>query len=192
MNVQDPELFAMGQAFDAVKNLNKAQVSRILQWIKDRFGIVEAKAYIEATPDVIYVEAAKSEDNILPGSIEVSEQEEQKVRKSSKAKDLVDFETVLDLFTEAKVKKISSKIILMAAYLQEKQKFSEISSYDINFRLKRIGHGVQNISSSINAILKRKPAIMTLLDSRDDKGEKLTRKRYQVTPEGLKIARSFL
>ena len=183
MNVQDPELFAMGQAFDAVKTLNKAQVSRILQWIKDRFGIVEAKAYIEATPDVIYVEAAKSEDNILSGSVEISEQEEQKVRKSSKAKDLVDFETVLDLFTEAKVKKISSKIILMAAYLQEKQKFSEISSYDINFRLKRIGHGVQNISSSINAILKRKPAIMTLLDSRDDKGEKLTRKRYQVTPE---------
>ncbi len=100
---------------------------------------------------------------------------------------------MLDLFAEANVKKVSDKILLMAAYLQERLNFKEISSYDINFRLKRIGHGVQNISSSINGILKRKQREAPLMmELKKEGASKQARRKFRVTDDGLKKARSFL
>ena len=78
----------------------------------------------------------------------------------------------------------------MAAYLQERHNFKEITTYDINFRLKRIKHGVTNISSLINGILKRKPQ---LLDEIKKEGQtKHARRKFRVTEEGLKVVKNYL
>jgi hypothetical protein len=181
---QDPEITAMSQAFEALKGLDGAQIGRVLHWIKGRFGVRETK--LTAVPAAAVTPAAVEE--IIPAPAVEPKQEPK--APVSKKRDLMDFDTVLDLFSESTVKKVSSKILLMAAYLQERHNFKEISSYDINFRLKRIGHGVQNISSSINGILKRKPQLMIEMN-RDDSSRR-ARRKFRVTVEGIKVARGFL
>lgn len=190
---QDPEIIAMSETFEALKHLSTEQIRRIIHWIKDRFGLVEGKAPAEPTVTISEPVPARKEEVIAEAVPEPIVKEEPPAPKPPHKKDLIDYDTVLDLFAEANVKKVSDKILLMAAYLQERLNFKEISSYDINFRLKRIGHGVQNISSSINGILKRKqreaPMMMEL---KKEGASKQARRKFKVTDEGLKKARSFL
>ncbi len=202
----DPEILAMSKSFEALKNLRKSQVKRVVVWISDRCGLTEGKECEEATFFTLEPEELKTEP-VEEAEVEVEdedefEDEEIKGKKESKRgrksdkdnekekKDLTDFDTVLDLFAESKVSKASSKILLMAAFLQEKQGFKEVSSYDINFRLRRIGHGIQNISSAINTVLKKKPALMIEVDK--NSSERQSRRRLKVTPEGIKAARKLL
>jgi hypothetical protein len=193
---QDPEIIAMSETFEALKHLQRPQIRRIVHWVKDRFGLIEGKAPAEPVVSVSAGEPApapapvKEEKVTLEAAPAPAVIEEPPKPKPPQKRELIDFDTVLDLFSESNVKKVSSKILLMAAYLQERHNFKEISSYDINFRLKRIGHGVQNISSSINGILKRKPQLM--IELKKDGASKQARRKFSVTVEGLKVARGFL
>jgi hypothetical protein len=192
---QDPELVAMSQTFDALKSLNSVQVKRIIHWVKDRFGLVDGQAstpaeVIPAAPKVVTkVEVPSAAAPATAATPAPAAPAAPATSKPPHQRDLLDYDTVLELFAEATVKKVSGKILLMAAYLQERHNFKEISSYDINFRLKRIGHGVQNISSSINSILKRKPQLMVEIEK--EGSAKQSRRKFKVTVEGLKVARSY-
>jgi len=168
----DPELQAMSQVFEALKSLNNGQQRRIIHWVRDRLSSPE--------PEIIQPAPAPEAETIKP---------EPEIIQVDK-KDLTRFDTVLDLFAESNVKKATSKILLMAAFLQERHNYHEFSSYDVNFRLKRIGHGVTNISSLINGILNKKPALMMQLDSENH--SKQARRKFKVTAEGIKVAKSYL
>jgi hypothetical protein len=173
----DPELHAMSLVFEALKNLDNGQRRRILGWVKDRLEAtaaptVEGEAAAMTTAPQALIPPAPA------------------APKPPAKKDLANFETALDLFSESSAKKSTSKVLLMAAYLQERHNYKEISSYDINFRLKRIGHGVTNISSLINGILKRKPHLLIQVDA--ENLPKQARRKFRVTVEGLTVARSFL
>jgi hypothetical protein len=190
---QDPEIIAMSETFEALKHLSTDQIRRIIHWIKDRFGLVEGKAPAEPIVSISEPVTAREEEVIPEAVPEPIVKEEPPAPKPPQKKDIIDYDTVLDLFAEANVKKVSDKILLMAAYLQERLNFKEISSYDINFRLKRIGHGVQNISSSINGILKRKQREAPLMmELKKEGASKQARRKFKVTDEGLKKARTFL
>lgn len=179
----DPELHAMSLVFDALKELDNGQRRRIIQWVKDRLQTnleeIPAPAPVPA-PQTVVAPAAPA-----PAPAPVAE-----APRVPAKKDLAHFETAMDLFAESSAKKSTSKVLLMAAYLQERHNYKEISSYDINFRLKRIGHGVTNISSLINGILKRVPHLLVQVDA--ENLPKQARRKFRVTVEGLNVARSFL
>lgn len=171
--VYEPELQAMSQVFEALKDLDNGQRQRIINWVTDR---------LKSPP----TETSPSSDVSHMKDYDSSRYK----TRTSGPKKIADFETVLDLFSAASVKKSTSKVLLMAAYLQERHNYKEIGSYDINFRLKRIGYKVTNISSLINGLLNRKPHLLVQVGTEEH--QKRGRRKFQVTVEGLKIASGYL
>jgi hypothetical protein len=180
----DPEIVAMNKVFNVFRNLDNGKRERIIHWLTDRFGLTGDKPPPELTqPANVNI---KKQTETKP----IVEEKPAEAVKTLKKRGIEQYDTVLDLFSEARVKKSTGKVLLMAAYLQERHHFKEITTYDINFRLKRIKHGVTNISSLINGILKGKPQ---LLDEIKDEGQtKHSRRKFRVTEEGLKVAKSYL
>ncbi|MCP5051216.1 MAG: hypothetical protein GY940_28885 [bacterium] len=177
--VYEPELHAMSLVFEALKDLDNGQRRRIINWVSDRLKSPGTNESVQT--------AATGKDPHTPGKITKKKED---APAKPKKKDISDFDTVLDLFAESEVKKSTAKVLLMAAYLQERHSYKEISSYDINFRLKRIGYKVTNISSLINGLLNRKPHLLVQVGAEEH--QKRGRRKYQVTKEGLKIARGYL
>lgn len=195
--VFDPELQAMSDVYETLKSLTNMQRQRILQWVKDRLEseatmgfVASARPVDEAGADKVIriVRAGKGTEKTETD--EVTSETTPKVTKPTGPKTLADYETALELFSESNVKKATNRVILMAAYLQERHNFKEISSYDINFRLKRIGFGVTNISSLINAILNRVPKL--LVQEGAEEHTKQARRKYRMTPEGIALAKSLM
>lgn len=188
----DPEISAMNEALDALKNLDNGQRKRVVDWITARYRLNEVSKFQspmeeKVTEAVEIIQPAEvpavSKRGRKPGA--------KKLGGVAGEKDITDYETVLDLFSESNVKKVSSKILLMAAYLQEKLKFEEISSFDINSRLKRIKHGVTNISSAINGLVKKRPQLLAVVEKPGEE-EKPSRRKFRVTEEGLRMVKTFL
>ena len=150
------------------EGLSKAQISRLVSGLEDYLGVKllnrSTRQFSLTDEGQVYLEHARG---LL---------EENKLIESQ--------------FSEARVKKSTGKILLMAAYLQERHNFKEITTYDINFRLKRIKHGVTNISSIINGILKGKPQLLD--EIKNEEQTKHARRKFKVTEEGLKVAESYL
>lgn len=189
----DPEISAMNETLDALKTLNNGQRKRVVDWITARYRLNEVSKF--ETPEEEEQTGAEEIEQPVEkalGRRRGRKPGPQKGRAAAADKsDIKNYETVLDLFSEANVKKVSSKILLMSAYLQEKLKFEEISSFDINSRLKRIKHGVSNISTAINGLMKKKPQLLTEIEKPGEDG-KSSRRKFKVTEEGLKLAKTFL
>jgi hypothetical protein len=100
------------------------------------------------------------------------------------------YRSIETLFLSSNVKTVASKILLAAAYLQEKLSFEEISGFDINSRLKKMGYGVANISTAMNPLLRKKPPLIIQIKKAGD--SKQARRKFRVTEEGLIAARSYL
>ena len=182
----EPEINALNIIFAALKDLNPRERKRVLKWAKERFGLTGDKppAKVSRTGKTRTETAAVSDQKTI-----VTEEPQETAKKVRKKK-IKDFETVLDLFSAADPKTSTEKVVLMAAYLQEKQDFQEISPYDISFRLKRIHSVVSNTSNVINEILKRKPPLMVEIKREDQ--VKSSRKKLKVTRKGLKYAYDLL
>lgn len=189
----DPEISAMNETLDALKNLDNGQRKRVVDWITARYRLNEVSKF-ETPEEEKQTETAEIEEPTekAVGRKRGRKPKARKVRAAGMDKsDIKNYETVLDLFSEANVKKVSSKILLMSAYLQEKLKFEEISSFDINSRLKRIKHGVTNISTAINGLMKKSPQLLMEIEKPGEEG-KSPRRKFRVTEEGLKLAKTFL
>lgn len=183
----EPEINALNIIIAALEDLNVRQRKRVLKWAKERFGLTGDKppANVSRTGKARTETAAAADRKTI-----VTEEEPQETAKKVRKKKIKDFETVLDLFSAAGPKTSTEKVVLMAAYLQEKQDFQEISPYDISFRLKRIHSVVSNTSNVINEILKRKPPLM--VEIKIENQVKSSRKKLRVTRNGLKYAYDLL
>jgi hypothetical protein len=178
----DPEIIAMNKVLNIFRILDNEKRKRIIHWLKDRFGLTVDKPPHALTQPLNIKKQTKSKP--------IVKEEPEKAVKPLEKRGIKQYDTVLDLFSEARVKKSTDKILLMAAYLQERHNFKEITTYDINFRLKRIKHGVTNISSIINGILKGKPQLLDEIKNKEQ--TKHARRKFKVTEEGLKVAESYL
>jgi len=181
----DPEISAMNDVLEAFKYLDNGERKRIVDWLTARFKLDEPFVPGQTAVETIERPPIPRPTRLKPGPKKKTEADGPPLEK-----DVTHYDTVMDLFAEANAKKVSSKILLMAAYLQEKLNIKEISSFDINSRLKRIRHGVTNISSSINGLLNRDPKLMDVIEKPGS--GKGSRRKFKVTDEGLRIANGFL
>ncbi|MGE5342364.1 MAG: hypothetical protein ACM3SY_12885 [Candidatus Omnitrophota bacterium] len=193
----DQEIVALSETFDALKKLDKPKIRRILNWIRDRLDIMEGKTFGEISPELSLSESPeaplpKNKNNKkLTRNKKMKPEPAPKTRGKSGKKTIADYDSVNDLFKDANLKRVSDKILLMAAYLQEQQNYKELSSFDINLRLKRLGVGVPNISSSINGIMNKKVKLLEEITKKEGNA-KAMRRKYRVTEEGLKVANNYL
>lgn len=101
-----------------------------------------------------------------------------------------DFDSIENLFLRVNTKKVSHRILLVAAYLQEKGNLDEVSSLDINSHLKKLGYGVSNITTLINGLLKKTPPQIVV--TKKEGGTKQSRRKFRVTEKGFKDAKGFI
>ncbi len=205
----DPELIAMNRVSDVLKYLSHGQRIRVIDWAKARFNLIEEKpvevvaaAEIPATgetPAATFTEPKTpitSIEPIVEPPASAVEPEETKIKpaavktKQAAGKIFADFETIDDLFLMATAKKVSHRILLVAAYLQEKGNLHEVSSLDINSQLKKLGYGVSNITTLINGLLKKTPPQIIVTKKEGD--TKQSRRKFKVTEKGFKDAQSFI
>lgn len=210
----DPEVNAMHEVLEVFKYLRQDERIRIIDWIKARFNLTGELPKVETTPTVkpapaeTIEEEGESEETTITddsGSEEMEESiaeeaEESLVprkRKPGRPKatpveagevNFGQFDSIEELFLVSDVKKVSQRILLAAAYIQEKGNLTEVSSLDINKELKKLGYGVTNITTLINGLTKRK-----LMDVTKKEGStKQARRKFKVTPEGFKVAKQFV
>ena len=192
---QDPEIDALSRVYDTLTGFNNAQIKRTIDWVISKFGLSEEKPPVKV-----------SEHQVAPPPVEPTEPVRELVKKrrgrrpqkaqptpqpeQTAVTGFMKFDTVEDLFFSSNVRTAASKILLVAAYLKEKHNLNEFSSFDINSRLKKVGDGVQNITNSINTLMDKEPPLLIQTGKMGD--TKQAKRKFQVTEEGLRIARNYL
>ena len=162
----EPELKAMNDVYNVLNNLEDEAKQRVIQWVASKFALT---APIKNLID--------SKQELDDGKI-ISD------------KDLSSFESVADVFADAKVKTEPDKVLVVGAYLQKKKDVSELTSREINRELKHLGHGVKNITVTINSLMKKKPQLM--IQTWKDGKSKQAQKKYKVTTEGFSAATKMI
>jgi len=199
----DDEINALSKVYDSLKGLNNAQVKRIIDWVTSKFAldmhpdlkVVERK--VEPSPEPAPVESAeavvipgKKRRGRPPAKVRLTTVEEQPQTTAPETTGFDQYDTFEDLFFSSDARTITAKILLAAAYLQEKKKIKEFGSSDLSAMMKKIGQVVQNISASINVLLMKKPPL--LIQAGKSEAKKHARRSYCVTEEGLRIARNYI
>lgn len=211
---QDPEINAMSQVVEVLAGLDNRQITRILDWISSKFELTESERKqqpsIKQPADVVEEKITAEEPTEVssepanldgkavepaPPGAEVEVEAEAKDKTvtrtpSTKGLGLKRFKSIENLFLASNIKTVASRILLAAAYLQEKHNFKEVSSFDINSRLKKMGYGITNITTAINGLLAKKPPLM--VQTRKVGDTKQAKRKFIVTEDGLKIAKTYL
>jgi hypothetical protein len=199
----DDEINALSKVYESLKGLNNAQVKRIIDWVTGKFALDkhpglkaverEVGPSAEAAPAASAegaVEPIKKRRGRPPAKAKLIVEEEQPETAAVGIPVFLKYDTFEDLFFSSNAKTITAKILLAAAYLQEKKNIKEFGSSDLNAMMKKIGQAVQNISASINVLLMKKPPLLKQAGKRGAK--KHARRAYCVTEEGLRIARNYI
>ena len=204
---QDREIDALSNVYESLKGLNNAQIRRILEWVTGKFEL-------EKQPDLKAVErevepTPQPEPVPTPGEAAepaVKPLKKRRGRKPGKKKRMVEetppqpvesgitgfikYDNFEDLLLFSKAKTNTAKILMAAAYLQDKSNLKEFGTYDISALFKKIGEEVNQPSSALNNLMTKKPPLL-LQTGTQGTGIK-SRRKFRVTEEGLRIARYYI
>jgi hypothetical protein len=197
----DEEINALSNVYESLKGLNNRQVKRIIDWVTSKFNLDKPEAIRAVTPEAAvspqpvpqepaeaFVEPVRKRRGRKPGKAMPGVEVSQPV--VSGIKGFMKYDALEEIFSASTVKRIGQKILLTAAYLQEKENFKELSSYDVSSRLKKIGKDIKNASVAINGLMSKKPP---LLIQTGTLGVGLKSRRiFRVTEEGLKVAKTYI
>lgn len=185
----DQEINALSNVYEALKGLNNDQIKRIIDWVTSKFSLDEPEAFTSpgeaAEP---FVEPVKKRRGRKPGKEKPGVEETKPVAAGIKG--FMKYDSLKEIFSASTAKRIGAKILLVAAYLQEKENFRELSSYDVSSRLKKIGEEIKNSSVAINGLMSKKPPL--LLQTGTQGTSLKSRRKFRVTEEGLRIARNYI
>lgn len=199
----DDEINALSEVYESLKGLNNAQRKRIINWVAGKFALDkqpdlkagEREAEPSAEPVLagaaeVAIEPVKKRRGRPPTKAKLIGEEEQPGTAAPRIPVFAKYDSFKDLFSSSNAKTITAKILLAAAYLQEKKNIKEFGSSDLNAMMKKIGQVVQNISASINILLMKKPPLLKKAGKSGIK--KHARRAYAVTEEGLRIACNYI
>lgn len=199
--VIDPEISAMERVLQLFQPLRQDQRKRIHDWLNSRFNLTGAVAKGETVEEEAKQEPAAVETDV-PEATDSQKQDEGSVSQPSTvepveeeppvavSRDLKAYDSLDDLFKVTELKRVGHRILLAAAYLQEKKNFTELTSLEINNALKQIDLGVPNITLAINRLVDKVPQVMVV--TRKEGSTKQSRRNFQVTEEGVRQAMDFI
>jgi len=93
-------------------------------------------------------------------------------------------------FSKAKPEVQTEKVLVVAFWLQEYQQIDDLDSQRINTELKHLGHGVSNITRTLEYLMETKPAMV--IQTRKSGSSQQARKSFRVTTEGANRVRSMI
>ena len=162
----EPELKAMNDVYDALKNLEDEAKKRVIDWVIGKFSLGQQKRKLAAASE------ETSEDS------------------GAKRVEFTSFKSVADLFAKTNLRTDADKVLIMAAYLQETKNVGELAGREINKQLHHLGHGVSNITATITSLMNKKPQLM--IQTRKEGKTKQAQKKYKVTDEGFATAKKMI
>ena len=189
---QDVELNVMSQTYQLLRNLKDGEQRRVINWLADRLHIGSKGGIAPSQTVVSRVEAstraAKSTRDSgsrkaaavvaeMPGDVEAIVTE------------LTNY-SIQGLFERVQTKTDVARVLLVAAYLQERGGADELGSRSINKELKSVGRGIKNITQAINSLLKKDPALLVML--RKTTKSQQGKKRCRVTELGMQKVKEAL
>ena len=144
----DNEINALSKVYESLKGLNNDQVKRIIEWVTSKFNLDKqpdlktGEKSIGISPQPappLPGEAAQpaavprgKKRGRKPGQKKLMVEEKQPQPTTEDRTGFMKHDTFEDLYFSANAKTITAKILLAAAYLQEKKKIKEFGSSDIN------------------------------------------------------------
>jgi hypothetical protein len=93
-------------------------------------------------------------------------------------------------FSKARPEVQTEKALVVAFWLQEYQQIDDLDSQRINTELKHLGHGVSNITRTLEHLMDTKPAMV--IQTRKSGSSQQARKSFRVTTEGANRVRSMI
>ncbi|MGD2091158.1 MAG: hypothetical protein PVH61_33595 [Candidatus Aminicenantes bacterium] len=199
----DPEIKALSNAYEALKGLDNDQITRIIDWVTSKFELNQhpdletGPGEVDLSPQPVPVEAVepaaepiKKRRGRKPGQVRRRIEETPPQPVAVALKGFMKYDSLEEIFNVSTTKKSGAKMLLAAAYLQEKENLKELSSYDISSRLKKIGEEVKHPSAAINSLIRKKPPL--LLQTGTHGASAKSRRKFRVTEEGLRIAKKYI
>ena len=195
----DPEINALSNVYEVLKGFNNDQIKRIINWVTGKFELdkppdlqtVQNEVALSPQPaPEETVEPVKKRRGRKPGKVQPAAEETQPQTVPSQLKGFLKYDSLKEIFNASTSKRPGEKMLLAAAYLQEKENFKELSSYDISSSLKKIGEKVNHPSAAINSLVSKKPPLL-LQTGTHGAGVK-SRRKFRVTEEGLKTAKKYI
>ena len=164
----DPEIEAIAKSYEVIKDLDPASKKRVISWLVNKFQYTVDDAH---------------HTNMHAGGSGMMNAGNNAEAAKVLPEDLTGFETAEALYTSLFTKTEPEKVLVVAAYLQEKEGLSELGGRRINSELKKIGEGVKNITAAISSLTKKTPPLMT--QSKKEGSSPQAKKQYQVTADGI-------
>jgi hypothetical protein len=100
------------------------------------------------------------------------------------------FGSIADLFAAATPAKDSERALVVGYWFQILQGEPDLDSHMINKELKHLGHGVANITQTLNSLINKKPQLA--IQTRKSGGSQQARKRYKITSAGQQVVERML
>ncbi|HEY2007989.1 MAG TPA: hypothetical protein VGH23_03295 [Rhizomicrobium sp.] len=160
---QDGEIQAMAIASRALDELDEAARKRVLAWLCQRFGGGHLPIAAKVTGIATPIFAAE------PGT---------------------GFAAFAELFDAADPKTEKEKALVAAYWVQISQGQPSFPAQTLNSNLKDLGHGVGNITDSLDTLKTEKPAL--ILQLKKSGTSKQARKTYKLTSEGARRVQQMI
>lgn len=162
MNME-PELKAMSDVYQVLKDLKPEAQQRIINWVLEKFSLSTVSS------SQIPTQKSFTQEQIMEMGFE-------------------SFNTLADVFVKITPANDPEKVLIAASYLQSKSD-SDLTGREINKELNHLGHGVGNITNAISSLINRNPRLM--IQTRKEGKTKQAQKKYKVTVEGINAAKKM-
>lgn len=169
----DPEISAMSAISSALAELDPDARARVLKWSAARF---ELDASL-----------------VVPSRAEVGREDGADASKEIAEDDLADsdsFESVEDLFVAANPQTDSLKVLVVGYWLHTGEGMSTFKSYDVNSRLKNLGHQVSSINKKFDTLKAQSPQLA--IQVKKSSASKQAKKNYKLTTAGKSEVESMI
>ena len=150
----DPEIRIMNEIYESLRGLDAHAQRRIMGWVLEKLSM---DLPWEMGEDTCWEVAGSGDTKSLP--------------------------PVANLFARARPKNDAERVLVAAAYLQTTQPGEELTAREITMKLAVLGHGVRNITATINSLMNKRPQLMVQTCKKGT--TKQAQKRYKVTPGGI-------
>lgn len=160
----DRELEAMAAIAKALTDMDQDTITRVLRWVSDRYRVKMIQP-----PDVID-RANNQEANLVSTPVE-------------------QIDNVASFFDAASPQTTADKALVVAYWLQ-KQGQSDFGAQEVNTELKHLGHGINNITDVLAALINQSPRLV--IQKQKMGNTRQARKRYMVTDAGKKHVEGLL
>ena len=167
----DPEVTAIGKVNEALAGLPPEVQQRVLRWAADRFNLTLSNTN-------------KPADGGKKGKENGEEKEEDEPVAPNTFSDFASLYDAADPTVEA------DKALVAGYWLQVIQGNADWGGFSANKELKNLGHGVENITIALGALIDSTPRLV--MQTHKAGKTKQARKEYKMTNEGIKRVKQML